>query len=197
MSSKALIRSITQTKYRFPFENVGHDLGFAMGPFYEPGSTGSRTVLGIRIETDIGISGEYMSIAPGTFEQIQSLGGFLIGKDATHRELFYNQAKTLLRKQDRMGIGPIDIALWDLAGKLQNTPIYRMLGGHREKLPAYASTYHADKTDGGLNSPEAYADFAEQCLQIGYKGFKIHSWAQAEIQREIDTIHAVGSRVGG
>jgi len=197
MSSKALIRSITLTKYRFPFENVGHDLGFAMGPFYEPGSTGSRTVLGIRIETDIGISGEYMSIAPGTFEQIQSFGGFLIGKDATHRELFYNQAKTLLRKQDRMGIGPIDIALWDLAGKMQDTPIYRMLGGYREKLPAYASTYHADKTDGGLNSPEAYADFAEQCLQIGYKGFKIHSWAQAEIQREIDTIHAVGSRVGG
>ena len=197
MSSKALIRSITLTKYRFPFENVGHDLGFAMGPFYEPGSTGSRTVLGIKIETAIGISGEYMSIAPGTFEQIQSFWGFLIGKDATHRELFYNQAKTLLRKQDRMGIGPIDIALWDLAGKMQNTPIYRMLGGHREKLPAYASTYHADKTKGGLNSPEAYADFAEQCLQMGYKGFKIHSWADANIQREIDTIHAVGSRVGG
>ena len=197
MSSKALIRSITLTKYRFPFENVGHDLGFAMGPFYEPGSTGSRTVLGIKIETAIGISGEYMSIAPGTFEQIQSFGEFLIGKDATHRELFYNQAKTLLRKQDRMGIGPIDIALWDLAGKMHNTPIYRMLGGHREKLPAYASTYHADKTKGGLNSPEAYADFAEQCLQMGYKGFKIHSWADANIQREIDTIHAVGSRVGG
>ena len=57
MSSKALIRNITLTRYRFPFENVGHDLGFAMGPFYEPGSTGSRTVLGIRIETDIGIPG--------------------------------------------------------------------------------------------------------------------------------------------
>ena len=80
------------------------------------------------------------------------------------------KGNTLLRKQDRMGIGPIDIALWDLAGKMQNTPIYRMLGGHREKLPAYASTYHADKTKGGLNSPEAYADFAEQCLQMGYKG---------------------------
>ena len=197
MSSTPIIRNIQLTRYDFPFENVGKDLGFAMGAFYEPGSMGSRRVLGIRINTDTGVTGEYMSVAPGTFEQIQSFAPFLIGKNATHRELFYNQAKIILRKQDRMGIGPIDIALWDLAGKLHGAPIYQLLGGHREKLPAYASTYHADKTNGGLNSPEAYADFAQQCLELGYKGFKIHSWAEVDIQREIDPIHAVGERVGG
>jgi L-alanine-DL-glutamate epimerase-like enolase superfamily enzyme len=61
---------------------------------------------------------------------------FLIGKNALERELFYNQAKAILRKTDRMGIGPVDIALWDLAGKLYDAPIYRLLGGYREKLPA-------------------------------------------------------------
>ena len=90
----------------------------------------------------------------------------------------------------------MDIALWDLAGKLYDAPIYQMLGGYREKLPAYASTYHGDRTEGGLNSPEAYADFAERCLEMGYKGFKIHSWAEGPIEREIETIHAVGKRVG-
>ena len=164
--------------------------------FWEPGAKGGGTVLGIRIHTDTGITGEYMARAPGIFEQIQSFGPFLIGKNGLERELIYNQAKTILRKQDRMGIGPIDIALWDLAGKLHNAPIYRLLGGHRQKLPCYASTYHADRTDGGLNRPEAYADFAEQCLEMGYPGFKIHSWGEPIIKREIDTVHAVGQRVG-
>ena len=197
MSSTPVIRKIQLTRYRFPFDDVGHDLSFAMGPFYEPGGKGFRTVLGIRIYTDAGITGEYMSIAPGTFEQIQSFGPFLIGKNGLERELIYNQAKSILRKQDRMGIGPIDIALWDLAGKVHESPIYRLLGGYRDRLPAYASTYHADRTKGGLNSPEAYADFAEQCLSMGYKGFKIHSWAESNIQREIDTVNSVGNRVGG
>jgi L-alanine-DL-glutamate epimerase-like enolase superfamily enzyme len=196
MSSTPTIRKIQLTRYQLPSENVGKDLSFAMGGFWEPGTKGGTAVLGIRIHTDAGITGEYMSRAPGTFEQIQSFGPFLIGKNGLDRELFYNQAKAILRKQDRMGIGPIDIALWDLAGKLHNAPIYRLLGGYREKLPSYASTLHADRTDGGLNSPEAYADFAEQCMEMGYRGFKIHSWAEANIRREIDTVHAVGERVG-
>ena len=196
MNGKPIVQKIQLTRFRIPFDNVGHDLSFAMGPFYEPGSQGGRNVLGIRIFTDEGVTGEYMSTAPGTVEQIQTFAPFLIGKSALERERFYNQAKSLLRKQDRMGIGPVDIALWDLAGKLYHAPIYRMLGGYREKLPCYASTFHGDRTPGGLDSPEAYADFAEQCLELGYRGFKIHGWADGNIEREIATVHAVGRRVG-
>ena len=94
MGSIPIIQKITLTRYRFPFDNVGSDLSFAMGPFYEPGGRGARSVLGIRIYTDIGVTGEYMSIAPGTFEQIQQFGSFLIGKNALQRELFHNQAKS-------------------------------------------------------------------------------------------------------
>ncbi|MDP6511814.1 MAG: enolase C-terminal domain-like protein [SAR202 cluster bacterium] len=197
MGKNPIIQSIQLTRYRFPFKDVGHDLAWAMGAFYEPGGQGGRGVLGIQIHTDLGVTGEYMSIAPGTFEQIQMFASFLIGKNALERELFYNQAKAILRKNDRMGIGPIDIALWDLAGKLYDAPIYRLLGGYRDKLPAYASTYHADREPDGLSSPETFADFAEQCLEMGYKGFKLHTWADGNIEREIETIHAVGKRVGG
>ena len=76
MSSRPIIRKIQLTKYKFPFDDVGYDLSFAVGPFYQPAGRGSRTVLGIRIFTDSGVTGEYMSIAPGTFEQIQSFGPF-------------------------------------------------------------------------------------------------------------------------
>ena len=41
-------------------------------------------------------------------------------------------------------------------------------------LPAYASTMNGDKETNGLSSPEAYADFAEQCLELVYKGYKMH-----------------------
>ena len=197
MPNPPIIRKITLTQYRFPLQDVTADLAFAAGPFYSPGSKSQRACTAIRIDTDAGVSGEYISGTPATLEQIQMFAPFLIGRNALDRELFYRQAKMILRKHDRMGIGPIDITLWDLAGKLFDSPIYQLLGGYRQKFPCYASTYHADRAPDGLSSPEAYADFAEQCLELGYKGFKIHGWAAAPIEREIETIHAVGKRVGG
>ena len=197
MTRYPIVERIELARYRFPFEDVGYDPVFAAGPFYEPGATIHRSPLGIKVQTDLDVTGEYFSIAPATLEQILSISPILIGRNALEREGFYNQAKMMLRKNDRMGIGPLDIALWDLAGKFHNAPVFRLLGGHREKLPAYASTYHGDRAQGGLNSPEAYADFAEQCLDMGYRGFKLHTWADGDIEREIATVRAVGERVGG
>jgi L-alanine-DL-glutamate epimerase-like enolase superfamily enzyme len=98
-----------------------------------------------------------------------------------------------------MGLGPIDIALWDLAGKYYDAPIHELLGTYRTELPAYASTYFGD-TNGGLDSPEAFADFAESCRKLGSPGYKIHSWGGSDedrdIEREIAMVHAVGERVG-
>src|SRR6201999_928266 len=37
-------------------------------------------------------------------------------------------------------LGLIDIALWDLAGRLARLPVWRVLGGYRTAIPAYAST---------------------------------------------------------
>ena len=57
--------------------------------------------------------------------------------------------KRELRQHDGMGIGPIDIALWDLAGKRFGASVSQLLGGFRTRLKAYASTYHGDR-NGGL-----------------------------------------------
>lgn len=197
MKGKPVITRIELHKFEHEHRDVGRDLSFALGPFYEPGSVTKRRALAVRIHTDQGVTGEYVSIAPGTFEQICMFADLLIGKNDLERERFYNEAKVILRKNDKMGIGPIDIALWDLAGKYHDAPVYELLGGYRKRLPAYASTYHGDRTPGGLDSPEAFADFARQCLEIGYPGFKVHSWAAAPIEQEVATVHAVGKRVGG
>ena len=36
-------------------------------------------------------------------------------------------------------MAPLDIALWDAAGKIANQPLYRMLGGYRDRVRTYAS----------------------------------------------------------
>ena len=35
-----------------------------------------------------------------------------------------------------MGVGPIDMALWDIAGKLFDVPIHKLLGGYKESVMA-------------------------------------------------------------
>jgi len=89
------------------------------------------------------------------------------------------------------------ITRWDLAGQYHDAPIYELLGGSQQKLPCYASTYLGDDEPGGLSSPEAYADFAEQCLEMGYPAYKIHGWQSAPLKDQIAVVHAVGKRVGG
>lgn len=192
------ITRIESTEFSYELDDVGTD-GNGFNLVYEPGSTTTRKLFALRIETDTGITGEYVGGNSPAFAQINTFADYLIGNNPLERERHWSEIKRGLRKYDRMGIGPVDIALWDFAGKYHDAPIHELLGTYRDRLPAYASTYHADD-NGGLDSPAAYADFAEHCLDLGYTGFKIHGWggsdAARDIDREIETVHAVGNRVG-
>ena len=121
----------------------------------------------------------------------------VLGKNPLEREKIYHDVKRILRQVARIGLAPVDIALWDLAGKYYDAPIYELLGGYRKKLPVYASTTVGD-SHGGLDSPNAYADFAQQCLEMGYRAFKIHTWWDGTpLSQEVALVHSVGQRVGG
>ena len=149
----------------------------------------------LQIETDAGLTGEYVGGQAASYAQVGMAARYLLGRNPLQRELIYNDLKRALRKLDRLGIGPIDIALWDFAGKLYQAPVAELLGGFRQTLPAYASTYHADE-NGGLSSPEAFAEFAVQCREMGYPAFKIHGWGRVDIKREVATVLAVRKAVG-
>jgi L-alanine-DL-glutamate epimerase-like enolase superfamily enzyme len=189
------IAKIELHEYEFTQENLGTDYnGFNL--IYTPGAKITRKGYVIRVLTDVGLVGEY---AGGRFSEYSTLGSFihyLIGKNALERERIYTDVRRALRQMAHIGLAPVDIALWDLAGKYFNAPISKLLGGYKSSLPCYASTYHGDD-NGGLDSPEAYADFAQQCLDMGYPAFKIHGWGRAPLAREIATVHAVGKQVGG
>ena len=156
------------------------DLGLDHNGFNQVDAPGARKegrAHVLTIETDAGITGEFAGGDASSYSQVGAMARFLVGKDPLQRELLYNDMKRAMRKLDRMGLGPIDIALWDIAGKAYEAPLYELLGGWKKTLPCYASTLHGDHVRaGGLSSPEAFADFAVQCKEIGYPAFKIHGW---------------------
>jgi L-alanine-DL-glutamate epimerase-like enolase superfamily enzyme len=181
------------------YESALQDMGTDYNGFnlvYAPGSTISRRGYVLRLFTDAGIVGEYAGGSAAEYSTLPQIARYLIGKNALERERFYSDVRRALRQVARIGVAPVDVALWDLAGKYYNAPIYRLLGGYKESLPCYASTYHGDQERDGLSSPEAYAEFALQCREMGYPAFKIHGWGRAPIAQEIATVLAVREKVG-
>ena len=179
------------------FEHTVHDLGSDYNGFnqvYEKGAVRTQRPTIIKIHTNLDIAGEYTANAR-TISQLGMLSKYLIGKNPFEREKIYNDLKRGLRHTDRTAISAIDVTLWDFAGKVYNAPIHQLLGGYKKTLPAYASTYHGDE-NGGLDSPEAFADFAAQCKDLGYPAFKIHGWGNGPIKRECQAVLETRKRVG-
>ena len=190
------ITRIESTEFSYELKDVGYSpSGFSV--VYDPDETIERKLFAIKIHTDTGITGEYVGGNSPASAQINMFAGYLIGKNPLAREEHWSELKRALRKYDRMGIGPIDIALWDFAGKYYDAPIHELLGTYRTRFPAYASTYQGDE-NGGLDSPEAFADFAEECRDMGYPAYKIHDWGGdwTNVEKTIETVLEVGDRVG-
>ncbi len=196
MGNSLKITRIDVHQYQWQAPNLGADDDYnGFNLVYQPGPGKPRTGHILQIHTDQGITGEFAGGTAVDYAQLAMFTHYLIGRNPLERELIYNDVKRALRKYDRMSMGPVDIALWDIAGKLYNAPVWELLGGWKTSLPAYASTFHGDE-NGGLNTPEAFADFAVQCQEMGYKAYKIHGWPHAPIQREVANVLAVRERVG-
>lgn len=188
------IRKIEILEFSYPVRNVGPgENGY--DTVYVPNTTGRLSTLATRVETADGVVGEYVGGLPLAFRQAAYLAPKIIGRNAFHRLEFYEEFKRGLRKFDKMGAGPLDIALWDWAGKRLETSVASLLGASRERLPAYASTYHGDR-NGGLSSPQDFADFAQHCRSLGYRAFKMHGWGEADVVEEAAAVSMLRERMG-
>ena len=167
----ATIKRVEITEFSFEVSNIGLEQAAAgVGNMaYVKGSTFAARRFALRIHSDDGASGEYVTHwvgTPSSLAQATMLAPLLLGRNPDHREQIYDDLKRELRAYDHMGHGPLDIALWDLAGKRHGASVTALLGGFRLRLPTYASTYHGQTAGGGLDSPEAFADFAFACRAI-------------------------------
>ena len=192
-----LIKKIEFTLFEVRIPSIAADpSGFSV--WYEPGPGALQKRFSVKIYSDDGHVGEYVpprSRAAVIMQAAVALAHFLVEKPVLERESHYQSMRRITKHVGDAGIGALDIALWDLGGKITGQSVAQMLGGLRWKLPAYASTIQGDELPNGLSSPEAYADFAEQCLELGYKGFKMHGWKEGNPKREESMIRAVAERI--
>jgi L-alanine-DL-glutamate epimerase-like enolase superfamily enzyme len=189
-----------------PFTFKVHDLGLGshrtMGVSnlsYQKGGTLEVMRYAIRITTNDGVEGHYVTHWVGTqgaLGQTLMLAPHLLGRNAEHREVIYDDFKRELRAYDHMGHGPLDIALWDLVAKKYNMSVATMLGAYKDRLQVYASTHHGQEEPGGLDSIGAFSDYAIACREQGFVGFKIHGWHDGNKHREAAVILKVREAVG-
>ncbi|MGI9522417.1 MAG: enolase C-terminal domain-like protein [Hyphomicrobiaceae bacterium] len=195
------ISEVEIVEFKFKATNLGmssDNPGAVYNLGYKPGSTIDLTKYAVRICSNDGAEGTYVvqwGGTPASMAQTIQLAGNLIGRNPDTREEIWTDLRRELRQHDGMGIGPIDIALWDLAGKRLGASISQLLGGYRSRLKTYASTYHGDR-DGGLDCSRAFVDFAEQCYGLGYRAFKIHGWHDGDRKEEAENVLSVAGAVG-
>ncbi len=197
----AKITRVTITEFSFEVPDIGLETAAAgVGNMaHVKGAVFRPKRFAVRIDTDEGVSGEYVANWVGTptaMAQAGMLAPLMLGRDPHHRERIWDEMKREVRAYDHMGHGVLDIALWDLCGKLGGMSVKSMLGGWREALPTYASSYCGQEGPGGLCSPEAFADYAEECKARGFHGFKIHGWMNGEVSRECANLRGMRARMG-
>lgn len=164
-----------------------------------------------RVLTDEGAEGYYLGghfhgdqdgLLPGEQALItQFAGPLLAGRDPFDREYIWQQL--WMSKLPENVVSVIDLALWDLAGRVTGLPVHKLLGGARDSVKAYASGVNS------LGLPEDYAAHAAGCQRRGYRAYKIHNaiyWdpgtrrfappRPSHLDWDIETCRAVRAAVG-
>jgi L-alanine-DL-glutamate epimerase-like enolase superfamily enzyme len=149
----------------------------------------------VTIETDQGLEGHAFL---GSSSRPASAGDanlivkvakpMLVGEDPLDRERHFQRLWARMRMNNQLRpLGAVDVALWDLAGKIANLPVHRLIGSYRRSAPAYASS-------AVLASPEAYCEEALSFKARGWTAYKIHP--PTEWQTDIRVCESVRKAVG-
>ena len=128
-------------------------------------------------------------------QMVDELADVLVGHDAGHIAAFWSRAwkdTNFLGQKGLpiMGISALDGALWDLLGKTAGLPLYRLLGGARQRVMAYHS--------GGLwlsRTEKELVEEAEAFVDAGFKAVKMRL-GSADPAVDVARVRAVRKAIG-
>ena len=129
-------------------------------------------------------------------EAVDALAAQVIGEDPMLTEAIGEKLLEIGGRGAAAGlvtraVSAIDVALWDLKGKILGQPVWKLLGGFRNRVPAYASghlwrTYDAD----------ALARKGAELVEQGFRAMKFRMGAEPSNTAEMDRMHALCDAVG-
>lgn len=176
-----------------------------------------RGSLFVKVFTNQGIygCGEGVDAIPGTYHLVKNFGRRIQGQNPlnVHR-IFEHIRRSGFFQGAQSGmyiavLSAIETALWDIAGKALNVPVYQLLGGKfRDKIRVYCDTalYQRD-----LPKPKDFADSALNAKKMGFNAIKFdldqandpkkydfYNWTASpgELQRMVDQVAAARDAVG-
>jgi len=160
-------------------------------PAWNPGGEMSFRVGGgayVDVRTDEGLVGIGPAVDPGLLPAIEKV---LVGEDPFDTERHAGALRYYAAGPAYRGAAGVDIALWDLIGKACGQPLYKLWGGAKEKVSAYASMVR-------LSTAEERAELASRLVEKGWKAIKLrlHHETMAEDLEVVEKVRAaVGERM--
>ena len=153
-------------------------------PFaFSQGWVRQRVATLVEVHTDAGLSGwgeafaqglEPPEIAAAVIDK--ALRPLVVGAEALDIEVLWHRMYNMTRDYGRKGsvvaaISAVDIALWDLAGKFYQAPVYKLLGGaFRTRVQPYATGFYRIK---GQGEGARLADEALRHFEAGFALMKV------------------------
>lgn len=158
-----------------------------------------RKICIVRIVTEDGYEGWGEGYGPGGLVKagIEYLAQAVLNKEALNHEQIWMQMYRISYDYARKGVllsalSAIDIALWDLKGKILNQPVSTLLGGRiREKVRVYASGLYFTH---GNNQVDKLAEEAAALKEAGFKAMKMK--VGLGIPTDIEHIRTVRDAIG-
>jgi D-galactarolactone cycloisomerase len=153
-------------------------------PFaFSQGWVSSRGATLVEVQTDEGVTGWGEALCQGlqppeiAAAAIQhSLQHLLVGEDPLQPEVLWHRMYHYTRDYGQKGavvgaISGVDIALWDICGKVRGAPVAMLLGGmFRSRVEAYATGFYRIKGHG--EAPRLTKEFETHCAN-GFRALKI------------------------
>src|ERR1700730_15154412 len=124
----------------------------------------------VTIETDTGIMGVGEG---GSKDLLEQAAGRLIGRDPQHIEQLWqdmNRAFFYPAGRERTdAIGALDLALWDIKGKVQGLPVHQLLSG---MVRDHVECYNTAGKIPGITKETSLKDRARLTIEAGYRAFR-------------------------